>query len=154
MLTGPAVHLPLCDESFCRAAGRGVGWEQGVAASSPQPGHGVAAPIVQLPCSAATSPACISALQGKTPRCPMPTPGREVWAAATLALIRQMHSCSTWDPLHCKLSFALQTFCGKAISCEVQRKAGSGEIQEAWVKLSEFPFSPTNLSIESHVGLV
>lgn len=55
ILTGPAVHLPLCDESFCRAAGWAVGWEQGVAASSPQPGQGARG---GSPCSTAPTFCC------------------------------------------------------------------------------------------------
>ena len=96
MLTASAVHLALCDEFFCRAAG----WDVGCS------GCGVAAPIVQLPCSAATSPAYISAIQGNSPtaQCP-PLPGR----SEQLQLCPSLGKCAAAvaHGIHCTANRAL-----------------------------------------------
>lgn len=81
MLTASAVHLALCDEFFCRAAGWDVGCSGcGVAASSPQPGQGArgGSPHSTAPMFCCYQPCLHQCHTRKFSHSPMPTPAREV----------------------------------------------------------------------------
>lgn len=86
---------------------QGVGWQP--AAPNLGRGHGVAAPIVQLPCSATTSPAYISAIQGNSPtaQCP-PLPGRS----------EQLQLCPSLGKCTAAVAHGIHSTANRALLCK------------------------------------